>query len=90
LFQLTEYLNKGEIIVQVYGKQRVRNSAQPKRGDGPTTKDMLKGDKNVFSKYAPHGFFLIPATRCHLMHTFICIMPFGFFFLYFCPEKQGI
>ncbi|CAG0919052.1 unnamed protein product [Notodromas monacha] len=49
LFQLTDYLHNGEVIVQVFGKQRVRNSATP-RGDGLSTKDMLKGDKAVFSK----------------------------------------
>ena len=44
-----DYLNNGRITMEIRGKQFIRKSAVAQR-KGLTTKDMLKSDRNVFSK----------------------------------------
>ena len=48
--QLVEYLNNGSVVVQVIGKQYVRKSAVA-RHKGMHTRDLIKSDRGVFSKY---------------------------------------
>ena len=48
--QLVDYLNNGSVVVHVMGKQYIRKSAVGRRKD-LTTKDMLRSDRGVFSKY---------------------------------------
>ena len=48
--QLVEYLNNGSVVVQVMGKQYVRKSAVA-RHKGMHTRDLIKSDRGVFSKY---------------------------------------
>ena len=48
--QLIDYLNNGSVMVNILGKQYIRKSAVAARR-GLTTKDMLKTDRGVFSRY---------------------------------------
>ena len=48
--QLVDYLNTGSVLVKIMGKQYVRKSAVAARR-GLTTKDMLKTDRGVFSRF---------------------------------------
>ena len=48
--QLIDYLNNGSVMVQIMGKQYVRKSAIAK-AKGLSTKEMLKSDRSVVSKY---------------------------------------
>jgi kinesin family protein 1 len=48
--QLVDYLNNGSVMIEVVGKQYVRKSAVASR-KGITTKDLIKTDRGVFSKY---------------------------------------
>ena len=50
LRQLIDYLNNGSVMVQIMGKQYVRKSAIAK-AKGLSTKEMLKSDRSVVSKY---------------------------------------
>lgn len=49
--QLVDYLQNGVLTIKVMGKQKVRRSALA-RDPGLTTKDMLKSDRQVFSRTA--------------------------------------
>ena len=53
MLQLVEYLNNGSVVVHVMGKQYVRKSAVASR-KGIHTKDLIKSDRGVFSKYLPY------------------------------------
>lgn len=48
--QLVDYMNNGSIMVYLMGRQYIRKSAVAAK-KGMTTKDMLKQDRGVFSKY---------------------------------------
>ena len=69
--QLVEYLNNGSVVVQVIGKQYVRKSAVA-RHKGMHTRDLIKSDRGVFSKYVhTYIFFAIIQTflTCFLHFT---------------------
>ena len=66
--QLVDYLNTGSVLVKIMGKQYVRKSAVAARR-GLTTKDMLKTDRGVFSRFVRisiYSFMLIekPDKTC--------------------------
>ena len=79
--QLVEYLNNGSVVVQVIGKQYVRKSAVA-RHKGMHTRDLIKSDRGVFSKYVhrlPIQKFWTPIffiVSCS--HYVLFIMPFTF------------
>ena len=47
---MIDYLNNGSVLVQIMGKQYIRKSAISK-AKGMSTKEMLKTDRSVISKY---------------------------------------
>ena len=59
-----EYLNNGSVVVQVIGKQYVRKSAVA-RHKGMHTRDLIKSDRGVFSKY--DQFFAIQFKNFELL-----------------------
>ncbi len=62
-----DYLNSGGVNITIFGKQYIRKSAVAKR-KGMTTKDMLKQDRSVFSKYALVTFLTTWTSLCILVY----------------------
>ena len=56
IYQLVEYLNNGSVIVSVMGKQYIRKSAVAGK-KSMHTKELIKSDRGVFSKYNLIIFF---------------------------------